>query len=96
VTSLDEHPLRLLRDAGVLQTVNTDDPALMGWDLGREYAALGRAQGFDLQELARIAVEGIASTWLDASDRAALRRAFQAGIDAILAPTASDTPTVRA
>ena len=79
-----------MREAGVLQTVNTDDPAMMGWDLGREYAALGQAQGFDLEELARIAIEGIASTLLDASDRASLRRSLQADIDAVLATAASD------
>jgi aminodeoxyfutalosine deaminase len=37
VRTLDEHPLPLLRDAGVLCTVNTDDPAMFGTDLGREY-----------------------------------------------------------
>ena len=64
--SLEEHPFRAMRDAGLRMTVNTDDPAMMSWDLGREYQALGEAQGFDVAELGRIAVEGIASTWLDA------------------------------
>jgi aminodeoxyfutalosine deaminase len=44
VSTLDEHPLRALAAAGVLCTVNTDDPAMFGTDLGREYevaAALG-------------------------------------------------------
>lgn len=75
--SLAEHPFRAMREAGVRLTVNTDDPAMMAWDLGREYQALGAAQGFDLAELGRIAVEGIASTWLDASEQAALTREFE-------------------
>jgi adenosine deaminase len=66
-----------MREAGLLMTVNTDDPAMMSWDLGREYQALGTAMGYDLDELARIAVEGIESTWLDASDRAVLVREFE-------------------
>ncbi|MGC9666945.1 adenosine deaminase [Planosporangium sp. 12N6] len=37
VPSLAEHPLPLLREAGVRCTVNTDDPAMFGTDLGREY-----------------------------------------------------------
>ncbi|HET8661335.1 MAG TPA: adenosine deaminase [Micromonosporaceae bacterium] len=44
VATLDEHPLPRLRAAGVACTVNTDDPAMFGTDLGREYevaAALG-------------------------------------------------------
>jgi len=75
--SLAEHPFRAMREAGLLLTVNTDDPAMMSWDLGREYQALGEAQGFDLAELGRIAVEGIESTWLDASEQASLVREFE-------------------
>ena len=79
-TSLQEHPFRAMRDAGLLLTVNTDDPAMMGWNLGREYDALAEGQGFDLDELGRIAVEGIESTWLDGVDQTALRFAFETEI----------------
>jgi len=44
VPSLDRHPLPALREAGVPCTINTDDPAMFGTDLGREYevaASLG-------------------------------------------------------
>jgi aminodeoxyfutalosine deaminase len=37
VASLDEHPLPALRAAGVACSINTDDPAMFGTDLGREY-----------------------------------------------------------
>ena len=53
-----------MRDAGVLVTINTDDPAMMEWDLGREYRAVGDAYGLGLEELYRLAIDGIASTWL--------------------------------
>jgi adenosine deaminase len=82
-TSLAEHPFRTMREAGMLVTVNTDDPAMMSWDLGHEYRALGEAQGFDVDELGRLAIEGIASTWLDASDQAALARSFESAMAAI-------------
>lgn len=78
--TLDEHPFRAIRDAGLRLTVNTDDPAMMRWDLGREYRALGDALDFDLAELERIAVEGIASTWLDATEQASLVRDFETAI----------------
>jgi adenosine deaminase len=38
VATLAEHPLPRLRAAGVPYTVNTDDPAMFGTDLGQEYA----------------------------------------------------------
>ena len=44
VPSLSAHPLPALRAAGVACTINTDDPAMFGTDLGREYevaASLG-------------------------------------------------------
>ena len=37
VSTMEEHPLPALRAAGVLCTINTDDPAMFGTDLGREY-----------------------------------------------------------
>jgi aminodeoxyfutalosine deaminase len=37
VPELAQHPLRALRAAGALCTINTDDPAMFGTDLGREY-----------------------------------------------------------
>jgi aminodeoxyfutalosine deaminase len=37
VPTLDAHPLPVLRAAGVACTINSDDPAMFGTDLGREY-----------------------------------------------------------
>jgi adenosine deaminase len=72
-----------MRDAGLLLTINTDDPAMMAWDLGHEYAALAAGQGYDVAEMGRIGLEGIASTWLDDGERAALRASFEAELRAL-------------
>jgi aminodeoxyfutalosine deaminase len=37
VATLDEHPIRTFRDAGVTITVNSDDPPMFGTTLNREY-----------------------------------------------------------
>jgi aminodeoxyfutalosine deaminase len=39
VASLAEHPLPRLCAAGIRCSINTDDPAMFGTDLGREYRA---------------------------------------------------------
>ena len=78
--SLAEHPFMALRDAGVRLTINTDDPAMMELDLGAEYRNVAAAWALDTTTLGRIAVEGIASTWLDATDRRSLARQFEAAL----------------
>jgi len=75
--SLGEHPLRQMRDAGLLVTINTDDPAMEDLDLGREYRRVAAAYGWDANGMGRLALDGIESTWLDAPDRAALTREFK-------------------
>ena len=53
---------------------------MMDLDLGREYGNVAGAYGLDLDELGRIAIEGIESTWLDETDRKSLRSEFEAAL----------------
>jgi adenosine deaminase len=76
--SLVEHPLPSMLDAGLLVTINTDDPAMQDLDLGLEYRRVADAHGITAADMGRLAMDGIESTWLDASDQAALRREFGA------------------
>jgi adenosine deaminase len=78
--SLAEHPLLDLYRAGVRITINTDDPAMMQWDIGREYAAVGEAFGLDVAALGQMATDGIDSTWLEEPDRRTLRAEFTAAL----------------
>ncbi|MFW6773310.1 adenosine deaminase [Nocardioides sp. CPCC 205120] len=59
VPSLDLHPLRAFRDAGVTVTINSDDPPMFGTTLNREYAIAAEILGLDeagTADLARAAV----------------------------------------
>jgi aminodeoxyfutalosine deaminase len=59
VATLQEHPLRAFRDAGVVVTINSDDPPMFGTTLNREYeiaAELLRLDEAAVAELARTAV----------------------------------------
>jgi adenosine deaminase len=82
--ALAEHPLPAMREAGVLVTINTDDPAMTDLDLGREYRAVAEAFDLSMEALCELAVEGIESTWLDEVDRAALRVEFEMAIEPLL------------
>ena len=83
--SVAEHPLRRMRDAGLLVTINTDDPAMTGTDLGQEYRTVAEALGFGYDEMCRMAVEGIDATWLGEAERRDLRRSFEDTIAQLLA-----------
>jgi aminodeoxyfutalosine deaminase len=69
VRSLEDHPLPQMVEAGVLCTVNTDDPAMFDTDLGREYSQLDR-----LGITARQAYDaGVAGALCDEETKARLR-----------------------
>ena len=70
---LEDHTYPRMRAAGLLATVNTDDPAFIDLDLGAEYAAVARAFGWGWQEMIEVALDGVEASWLDDSGRADLR-----------------------
>lgn len=70
VPSFSEHPLRRLREAGVVCTVNTDDPISFGNTLTDEYAGLVRHLGFTAAELADVAGAGFKAALVGEAQRA--------------------------
>ena len=53
--SLEDHPFPRLRDAGVVVTLNSDDPAMFGSWVSDEYRVARDAFGYDDADLADIA-----------------------------------------
>jgi adenosine deaminase len=76
VATLAEHPFAAMRMAGLLATLNTDDPALTDLDLGREYRAVAAAYEWGFEDMVRVAADGIEATWLDDAGKADLRRSL--------------------
>ena len=54
VVSLESHPVRRLVDAGVIVTLNTDDPGMFGADLATEFRIAEEIFGFSQTQLAEI------------------------------------------
>ena len=66
------HPLRSYFDAGLLVTLNSDDPAFFGSDLANEFLLAHTEQGFSTAELRRLASNSIRASFLPESDQIAL------------------------
>jgi len=68
--SYAEHPLRKYFDAGLLVTLNSDDPAFFGSDLAGEYLLAHTEQGFTRGELRQLAANSIEASFLPELDKA--------------------------
>jgi adenosine deaminase len=79
--SLREHPFGAMREAGLLATLNTDDPGMTDLDLGKEYRSVAEAQGLDFEAVAAVALDGVEASWLDDVDRRVLRTEFSRALD---------------
>jgi adenosine deaminase len=85
-TNLADHPFSVLRAQGVLAMLNSDDPALMGIDLGYEYRTVAAAYGWDWDEMVKVARDGVAASWLDDDDKRHLDARITAAAE-VLRPT---------
>ncbi|MFF0436859.1 adenosine deaminase [Streptomyces sp. NPDC004327] len=72
VERLEDHPIRQMVDAGVLVTINSDDPPMFGTDLNNEYAVAARLLGLDERGLAALAKNAVEASFLDEAGKALL------------------------
>ncbi|WP_448317990.1 adenosine deaminase [Streptomyces sp. CO7] len=86
VRTLDEHPIREFVKAGVLVTVNSDDPPMFGTDLNNEYAVAARLLDLDERGLAGLAKNAVEASFLDAAGKARIVTEIDAYTAAWLAP----------
>jgi len=63
VSSLAEHPLPKLAAAGVLVTINSDDPPMFSTDLNNEYAIAAELLGLDTAGLVELAKAGVIASF---------------------------------
>lgn len=71
------HPLRKLWDAGLMLTVNSDDPPMFGTDLNNEYQVLVKDFDFTQPELERISMNAIHASFLSQGEKHKLEQDFQ-------------------
>ncbi|MEV6238634.1 adenosine deaminase [Lentzea sp. NPDC051838] len=64
VASISSHPVRQMLDAGVVVTLNTDDPPFFGATLEGEYLAVASTLGLSRAEVARLAENAVLASFL--------------------------------
>jgi aminodeoxyfutalosine deaminase len=74
VTDLDRHPIREMVAAGVLVTINSDDPPMFGTDLNGEYAIAARLLDLDERGVAALARNAVEASFLDPAGKERLGR----------------------
>jgi len=82
VPTMAEHPLRRMMDAGLLVTVNSDDPAYFGGYLVENYVAVTEALGLSLKDIVDLAEASFTASFLDEPTRLARSREVREYADA--------------
>jgi adenosine deaminase len=77
VDSLENHPLPIMMQRGLLVSVNSDDPAYFGGYVGDNFDGLAEDLGFGKDELVRLARNSINSSFADALRKAELITALE-------------------
>jgi aminodeoxyfutalosine deaminase len=72
VASLDEHPLPRFVEAGVLVTINSDDPPMFGTTLNDEYAVAARLLGLGPDGVTALARDAVTAAFLEPGEKARL------------------------
>ena len=70
VDRLEDHPLPRMLEAGLLVSVNSDDPSYFGGYVGDNYRGLVEAFGFGEEELTALAANSIESSFLPTDEKA--------------------------
>jgi adenosine deaminase len=70
--SLPEHPIRRYFEAGVVVTVNTDDPKMFQTSLAGEYRLLEQECGWARDEIRRLILSAIEASWAPDARKAGL------------------------
>ena len=69
--NLEAHTLRRLLDAGIVATINSDDPAYFGGYMNQNFVATQHALDLDAQQLRQLAENSLVASFASAADKRA-------------------------
>jgi aminodeoxyfutalosine deaminase len=78
VADIEEHPVKQMIQAGLVVTINSDDPPMFGTDLNNEYAVAARLLDLDAAGVAALAGSAVEASFLDADGKARIAGEIEA------------------
>jgi adenosine deaminase len=76
INSIDEHPVRKFIEMGIPVSINTDDPKMFGNSLHDEYQLLQDSFDFSDNDIKKIIINSIHTTWLDEIEKDTMIKKF--------------------
>lgn len=68
------HPLKTFLEAGLLATINTDDPGISAIDIAHEYEVAAPRAGLSAAQIRQVQVNGLEAAFLSVAEKEELRR----------------------
>ena len=84
--TLEEHPLRIFYDQGLVVSLNTDNRLMSATTMTDEFLIAHQALGFSWDQLCELTIMGFQSAFMPYKDKAALVAAVEAEIAAVTLP----------
>ncbi|MCP4600784.1 MAG: adenosine deaminase [Proteobacteria bacterium] len=78
VDTISNHPVREYFERGLIVSVNTDDPKMFGTALDEEYTSLERECGFTKEDIRKLILLSVQSSWLPADNKKSMVESFKA------------------
>ena len=74
---LDEHPVKLYFESGLMVTINSDDPPMFGSDLLGEYVLVQDRFEFSLEQMRELAANSVEASFLEPTRKLELLKAVE-------------------
>ncbi len=79
IASLAQHPLKKFLEHGIIASLNTDDPAVEGIELKREYTVAAPAAGLTAAQIRQAQINGLTMAFISQAERDALIKKVSLG-----------------
>jgi adenine deaminase len=80
ISKMADHPIKQMLDAGLMATVNSDDPSYFGGYMNENFSALDEALGLAPEEILQLARNGFEAAFLDGEAKRTALEEFDSSI----------------